>query len=141
MDKSEIDKIKVGDKIPPYKVKIRKEIYKKYNRLINEINPLHFNKNYAQKLGFKDIVVAGNFTFSYIPKWLINWSGDISSIKKISVKFENPIYLNEEIIHKGTITKIENKNNSKIIYGIYVVEKNNGKKVTSGDFKIVFPMK
>ncbi|MHA1232727.1 MAG: MaoC family dehydratase [Candidatus Helarchaeota archaeon] len=132
------NEIKVGDEIPPYKVRIDAKVYKKYNRLINEINPLHFNRNYAQKLGFRDIVVAGNFTFMFIPKWLLEWAGDIKSLKKVSVKFNNPVYLGDELIHTGKITSVEVEGNKKIVDGKYSVNKTSGELVSEGEFTFNF---
>ncbi len=67
----------IGQAIPSSKVKIDKKSYKSYNRLIGEINPIHLSKKYAQNLGFDDIVVAGNFLFSIVNKWIINWIQDV----------------------------------------------------------------
>lgn len=131
--------IKIGDKITPLKVRIENETYKKYNRLINEINPLHYNKRYAEKIGFKDIVVAGNFTFSYIPKTIIDWLGDIKPME-IKVQFESPVYIGDEIIHTGKVTKKYNENDKILVVECeYMVEKINGERVTSGTAKILFP--
>ncbi|GAG63566.1 unnamed protein product [marine sediment metagenome] len=100
--------IEIGQEIPPFKVKIEKKVYGKYNRLIHEINPLHLNLNYAKKLGFDNIVIAGNFLFSFITKWIIDWVDDIKLIKSITMQFEKPVYIDEEIVYKGKIAEIRN---------------------------------
>lgn len=133
--------IKVGDQIPEYSVFIDEKMYKKYNRLVGEINPLHFNKNYAKKLGFEDIVVAGNFTFGYIPKWIIDWTGDIACIDQISVYFEKPVFINDQIKHKGKVTKIDVKNDKKFIDCSFTVEKTVGNEiVTRGYIQLSFQL-
>ena len=86
------NELKIGHEIPPLKVKVDAKNYRRYNRMIQEVNPIHMSKLYAQKIGFEDIVIAGNFLFTYIPKWIIEWTGDIKVIKKITIKFENPVY-------------------------------------------------
>ena len=128
----------IGQKIPPFKIKIEKKAYGKYNRLIHEINPLHFNLNYAKKLGFYNIVVAGNFLFSYISKWIINWIDDINVISKISIKFGEPVYIDEEIVHKGKVVEIQNLENKKIVMCEYLVEKLNRERVMNGIIKLDF---
>lgn len=133
--------IEIGQEIPPFKVKIESKSYKKYNRLIHEMNPLHKNTEYAQNLGFDNIVVAGNFLFSYISKWIISWVGEINAVKKITVKFGNPVYIDENLIHKGKIIEIQDKNNQKLIFCEYQVEKFNGEKVMNGVIKLTFSNK
>ena len=136
-DKNKLD-FKVGQELPIYKVLVSYKNYRKYNRLIKEINPLHFNKNYAQKLGYETIVVAGNFLFTYVPKWIIDWVGDAAVIKNITVKFENPVYIDEEIIHKGEITSITDTDDKKIVKCKYTVSKTTGEKTSQGTVLLNF---
>ncbi len=130
--------IEIGQEIPPFKVKIEKKVYGKYNRLIHEINPLHLNLNYAKKLGFDNIVIAGNFLFSFITKWIIDWVDDIKLIKSITMQFEKPVYIDEEIVYKGKIVEIQNVGNKKIIICKYLVEKLSGETVMNGIINLIF---
>lgn len=129
--------IEIGQKIPPIKAKIEKKVYGKYNRLIHEINPLHFNLKYAQKLSFDNIVIAGNFLFSFITKWIIDWVDDIKLIKNITMQFGKPVYIDEEIVYKGKIVEIQNVGNKKIIICKYLVEKLSGEIVMNGIIKLI----
>jgi acyl dehydratase len=133
-----VDDFTPGQDIPAYKVLIPHRKYRKYNRLIKEINPLHFNKNYAQKLGFDDIVVAGNFLFTYIPKWIIDWIGRIEVIKNVTITFENPVYINEKIIHEGKIISIEPDEDGTIIQCDYTVKKPDGLLTATGTILLKF---
>lgn len=130
--------IEIGQEIPQFKVKIEKKVYGKYNRLIHEINPLHLNLNYAKKLGFDNIVIAGNFLFSFITKWIIDWVDDIKLIKSITMTFEKPVYIDEEIVYKGKIVEIQNVGNKKIIICKYLVEKLSGETVMNGIINLIF---
>lgn len=132
-------KAQIGQKTPPYQVKVDGKIYRKYNRLIGEINPIHFNKAYAQKLGFENVVVAGNFLFTYIPKWILDWIGDASAIKNITIKFDNPVYIDDEIIHTGKITEINKDTVSKKIICKYEVKKLDGTFTSSGKITLNYP--
>jgi acyl dehydratase len=140
-NKINLESIKVGDQMPIYSVIIDEKMYRKYNRLVNEINPLHFNKKYAQKLGFEDIVVAGNFTFGYIPKWIIDWTRDLGCIDQISVYFEKPVFINDQITHKGRVIKIDVKNDKKFIECSFTVEKTiDNEIVTRGYIQLSFQL-
>ena len=131
----------IGQEIPIYRVHIAKMIYRKYNRIIKEINPIHISKSYAQNLGYDDIVVAGNFLFTYIPKWISDWIKDVNVLKKITVKFENPVYIDEEIIHTGKIVDISQKEGNIDIICEYTVKKPDGLKTSYGEIYLMFNTK
>ncbi len=133
--------MKLGQEIPPLKVKVERKIYKKYNRLIKEINPMHLSKFYVQKLGYEDVLVAGNFLYSYIPKWIIDWIGaeNVNAIKNINVKFENAVYPDEEIILNGSVIDLEKlENNTQMVKCEFHVEKTNGERVFNGNINLMF---
>lgn len=136
--KFSLEKASVGQTLPPFRVHVETKIYRRYNRIIKEINPIHFNKNYAQKLGYEDIVVAGNFLFTYIPKWILDWIQDVEAIQKVTIKFENPVYINEEIIHNGKIIDIKDESDKKIIICEYYVEKPDGLRTSFGQVILSF---
>ena len=140
IEKNSLSNVELGQEIPPLAIKVERRTYKKYNRLIKEINPMHLSKIYVQKLGYDDVLVAGNFLYSYIPKWIINWIGaeNVETIKNINVKFENPVYPDDEIIINGKIVNIENKNEKKIIECEFNVRKMDSERVFSGYIKLVF---
>jgi len=137
-DQFDLEKLVVGYEIPEYKVEISAQNYRKYNRLIKEINPLHTNKKYAQKMGYDTVIMAGNYLFTFIPKWLVDWIGDIEPIKKITIKFVNPVYPNDVIVHKGEIIKVTESNDSKIIECKYSVEKLNKDITANGKIILLF---
>ena len=132
-----LSNLSIGQEIPSFKVHVAKIAYRKYNRLIKEINPIHINKNYAQSLGYDNIVVAGNFLFTYIPKWIINWIEKESWLRKVTIRFENPVYVDEDIIHKGKITKINHKDGIISIVCEYWVEKSSRVRTSYGEILLV----
>ena len=109
--------------------------------MIKEINPIHINKKYAQSLGYDDIVVAGNFLFTYIPKWIIDWIEKESWLRKITIRFENPVYVDEDIIHKGKIMEVKHKDDMISITCEYRVEKSNGVRTSYGEILIIVKFK
>ncbi|MFX1298018.1 MAG: MaoC family dehydratase [Promethearchaeota archaeon] len=130
--------IEIGDKIPPFTIKLDWAMYKKYNRFVHEINPLHFNEDYAKKLGFKGIVVAGVFTYNFFIRPLLNWTKDPTSIKKINIWYHKPAYIEDEITQGATITKKYTKNMSNYIECDIWVESQEKEKLASGSAIIVF---
>ena len=137
--KIHLSTIKIGQNIPHIKVKFEKKTYKQYNRLIREINPMHLSKLYVQRLGYNDVLVAGNFLFSFVPKWIIDWiDGNINALSNITIKFENPVYPNDEIVFNGKIVDIKDNNNKKVVNCEYQAEKINHERVMSGMVKLSF---
>jgi acyl dehydratase len=124
--------IKENGEIPPLIITLDKEKYKLYNRMVNEINPLHFNKKYAQSIGFKTIVVAGVFTYSFLPKMLVDWTGEPASIKKIQVRFEDPAYPGDTLTHEGIVKKKRVVNGEQLLDCEFWVENQHGQKITTG---------
>jgi len=100
-----------GDRIPDLQVKMDRETYFEYNKLVKEINPLHFNEAYARSLGFRDIVVAGVYTFSFIPKMLEDWAGAPGVCRSIELRFMKPAYINDVVTYRGAVTRRYVKDN------------------------------
>ena len=89
-------------------------------------------------MGYEDVIVAGNFLYSYIPKWILDWIGDIKAINKISVKFGNPVYLEDELIHNGKIIEVKNENGKKVVVCEFQVIKVNGEFALGGTIQLLF---
>ena len=138
-EKLNIGTIKIGQKIPTLKVNVEKKIYKQYNKLIKEINPMHLSKIYVRRLGYDDVLVAGNFLYSYVPKWISDWiDGDVKIMRNIKIKFEIPVYPNEEIIFNGKIIDIKDENNKKVVICEFHAEKITSERVMNGTMKLSF---
>ncbi len=99
----DFERVREGDVLPELRVSMDRETYFEYNRLVNELNPLHFDAGYARGLGFRDIVVAGVYTFSFIPRMIEEWAGERGRIREIKIKYESPVYIEETIIHKARV--------------------------------------
>jgi len=97
------DHVQEGDTLPECRITMHGERYFAYNKLVNEINPLHFDREYAGKLGYRDIVVAGVYTFSFIPKMIENWVGESGRIRSIDIRFQSPVYIEDTIIHTAYV--------------------------------------
>jgi len=99
------DEIREQAEIPPLEIDFSSQRNQDYCEFVDEINPLHFDQDYARSLGYEDIVVAGIFTASLFPKVITDWLGIRAHIERMQVKFEAPAYLNEKVTYKGRVTK------------------------------------
>lgn len=125
------DEIKENDAIPSLTVTLDKEKYNLYNKMVREINPLHFDLKYAQSIGFENIVVAGVYTYCFVPKMLIDWTGNPHCIKKIQIRFIEPAYLQDTLIHKGVVEKKYIKGDKNLLKCRLWVENQLGEKITT----------
>ncbi len=99
------DEIREQAELPSLEIDFSAERNKGYCDLVNEINPLHFDREYARSLGYRDIVIAGIFTASLFPKLITDWLGKAARIERMEVKFEAPAYLNETVTYRGRVTR------------------------------------
>jgi acyl dehydratase len=99
------EEIREQGEIPPLEIDFSPQRNQDYCQFVNEINPLHFDQEYARSLGYEDIVIAGIFTASLFPKVVTDWLGMRARIEKMQVKFEAPAYLNETVTYKGRVTR------------------------------------
>lgn len=100
-----LKELEIGQEIAPFSITIGWNTYKKYNKLVHEINPLHFNETYAQQLGYKTIVVAGVFTASFFLRPILNLNKDPLSIIKYHIHYHDPVYIGDTITQRARITK------------------------------------
>jgi len=94
------------------------------NNKIYKINPeIRITRNYNR---FKGL----------IGKLLID--GNINALSSITIKFENPVYPNDEIIFNGKIIDIKHEDNRKIVHCEYHVEKIDNERVMTGTVNLSF---
>lgn len=99
------EEIREQAEIPPLEIDFSAERNKDYCDLVNEINPLHFDREYARALGYREIVIAGIFTASLFPKLITDWLGAQARIERMEVRFAAPAYLNETVTYRGRVTR------------------------------------
>ena len=99
------DEILDQEKIPPLEIEFSPARNQDYCELVGEINPLHFDREYARALGYRDIVVAGIFAASLFPKLITDWLGGQAVIERMEVKFGSPAYLNDRVTYRGRVGK------------------------------------
>jgi len=95
--------IEEGHELPVLLARMDRKTYFEYNRLTNELNPLHFDKDYAGNLGFRDIVVAGVYTYSFICRQVEEWLGDSGRIMRVETVYHSPVYIEEHVTHRARV--------------------------------------
>ena len=86
----------------------------KYAKASGDFNPIHLDTEFAKTIGLDNIIVHGMLIMAHLGKSIAN-SNSISLLKHFSVQFCSITKLEERLICKGEVSKIEKNNQKKII--------------------------
>ena len=85
-----------------------------YSKASGDFNPIHFDKEFAKTIGLDNVIVHGMLIMAHLGKSIAN-SNSIFFLKHFSVQFCSITKLEERLICKGEVSKIEKNNQKKII--------------------------
>ena len=86
----------------------------KYAKASGDFNPIHLDKEFAKAIGFGNVIVHGMLIMSHLGEIIVN-SNSVSFLRHFSVQFCSITKLEERLICKGEVSKIEKNNQKKII--------------------------
>ena len=115
---------------------ITENIYNKFIDLSNDKNPVHTNKKFALKFGFKEKVVHGNLLnvfLSYVIGELLPTKSFV--IIDQSIKYKNPIYIGMTIKIYLNVKKLVQSVDI-INFNFFFEEKKSKKKLAIGEVTI-----
>ena len=85
----------------------------KYAKASGDFNPIHQDKEFAKTIGLDNVIVHGMLIMAHLGKSIAN-SNSVSSLKHFGVQFCSITKLEERLICKGEVSKIEKNNQKKI---------------------------
>ena len=86
----------------------------KYAKVSGDFNPIHLDKEYAKTIGLDNVIVHGMLIMAHLGKSIAN-SNSVSYLKHFGVQFCSITKLEERLICKGEVSKIEKNNQKKVI--------------------------
>ena len=86
----------------------------KYAKASGDFNPIHLDKEFAKTMGLDNVIAHGMLVMAHLGKSIAN-SYSVSFLKHFSVQFCSITRLEEKLICKGEVLKIEKNNQKKII--------------------------
>ena len=86
----------------------------KYAKASGDFNPIHLDKEFAKTIGLDNVIVHGMLIMAHLGNSIAN-SNSISFLKHFSVQFCSITKLEEKLICRGEVSKIEKNNQKKII--------------------------
>ena len=105
--------LKVGQE-ETFTVKITEELIQEFADFSGDKNPIHLSENEASKSIFKKRVAHGFLVSSFLRSIYANLlPGKGSILIEQDLKYLNPVFINDKVLYKVTISNIDNK--SKIL--------------------------
>ena len=131
-------KLNVGDSISDIAIdRISRESLKAYAKASGDHNPIHIDKDLAQKFGLPDVIAHGMLVMSYLGKMLTN-NFPQSALVNFSSQFVSMTNINDKLSCSGKITKKTTDISENVTYDFQLkVVNENGEKRISGKASII----
>ena len=77
-----------------------------FKKLSGDTNPLHTDRDYAEKKGFSDRVVYGMLTASFYSRLIgVYLPGEHCLFQELEAKFSKPVYPGDKLTVSGTVSE------------------------------------
>lgn len=131
-------KLNIGDSISDISIdRISRESLKAYAKASGDHNPIHIDKDLAQKFGLPDVIAHGMLVMSFLGKMLTN-NFPQSALVNFSSQFVSMTNINDKLTCSGTITKKTTDFSENVTYDFLLkVVNENGEKRISGKASII----
>ena len=97
--------IEIGDK-SKFSVRITDKTVKSFLDITGDVNPLHTDAEFARSKGFKDKVVYGMLTASFLSTLAgVYIPGKNSLIHSTDIKFLRPVFIGDELTIEGIVAE------------------------------------
>ena len=131
MNDYKYEDIKVG-MIEQFNVDITEKMVDDFCKITGDINPLHIDLDYAKSKGFKEKVVYGMLTSSFLSTLAgVYLPGKYSLIHEVDILYKKPVFISDspltirgEVVEKNDLFKqftlkfdIINKESKKVVRG------------------------
>ena len=102
---------------------------------------LHYDKDFAQALGFPSVIIHGRLGASFITQMLTDWVGEKGSLRKVSVSYRGNAFPGKPYTCKGKVIKKYVENGENLVDLEIWGENHEGKLITPGSATVVLPSK
>src|SRR5512137_1208104 len=102
---------------------------------------LHYDKDFAQSLGNKDVLVHGRLEAAYLTQLLTDWVGEKGTVRRVSVQYRGNAFPGQKLLMKGKVTKKYQKDGENLVDLEIFVENPEGQRITPGTATVALPKK
>lgn len=129
--------IRIGDKASRT-LKITQEHVEAFGHLTNDLNPVHFDDEYAKNSMFKKRIAHGMYIGSlFSPIFGIDLPGEGSIYISQSLRFRRPVYFDDVITAEVTV-KAKDKERQRVYFDCIAYNQKN-EKVIVGEAELIPP--
>lgn len=100
---------------------------------------IHYDKDFAQSTGLKDIIVHGALKNAFLGQLLHDWIGEQGRIKKFGCSYRGMDDAKQDINCRGVVTKKSSENGEHLVELDIWTENPEGKKTTPGTAVVTLP--
>ena len=128
-----------GDEIPNLKKNCSTQQLVLWAAGSGDFYQIHYDKDFAQSTGLKDIIVHGALKNAFLGQLLHDWAGAQGKVKKFGCDYRGMDDAKQEINCRGVITKKFQENGENIVELDIWTENPDGKKTTPGTGVVTLP--
>ncbi|GAA1022854.1 MULTISPECIES: MaoC family dehydratase [Amycolatopsis] len=97
----------IGDELPPLEVRITRDQLVRYAGASLDFNPIHWNENFATKVGLPDVIAHGMLTMALSGRIVTDWLGDPARLVDFSTRFTRPVVVPDN--DEGALVEVTGK--------------------------------
>ena len=102
---------------------------------------LHYDKDFAQSMGFPGPIVHGRLEAAYLTQLLTDWIGDKGELRKMSVQYRGNAFPGQPLSLGGKVTKKYFEGGENLVECQIWVKNPEGKEITPGTAVVALPSK
>nr|WP_202507250.1 MaoC family dehydratase [Amycolatopsis rubida] len=93
--------------MPPLEVRITRAQLVRYAGASLDFNPIHWNENFATKVGLPDVIAHGMLTMALSGRIVTDWLGDPARLVDFSTRFTRPVVVPDN--DEGALVEVTGK--------------------------------
>ncbi len=102
---------------------------------------LHYDKDFAQSMGFPGPIVHGRLEAAYLTQLLTDWIGEKGQLKKMSVQYRGNAFPGNKLTLGGKVTKKYTEDGQNLVECQIWVKNHEDKEITPGSAIVSLPSK
>ena len=134
-----VEDVNEGDEIPNLKKNCSTQQLVQWAAGSGDFYQIHYDKDFAQSTGLKDIIVHGALKNAFLGQLLHDWVGEQGQVKKFGCNYRGMDDAKQEIICRGVITKKYDEGDQHFVELDIWTENPEGKKTSPGTAVVTLP--
>ncbi len=105
----------------------------KYSGASGDFNPIHTIEEFAEQAGLGGIIAHGMLSMAYVGQVITDFAGVDADLVDFGVRFRAMVRPGDKVICKGTVSKVEEKEDGEYVYLQVVAETESNQVVIKGN--------